>query len=162
MEHDQNVRESERPYYPSGFSPEVEEDDTGYKERYFAVERSHLGPIPSPEDLEYYSQVLPDAPDRILRMAEQNAQSLRELTQLRLASQNVIENNRHKEVSTGQKTGLLAVGIMAVVAVVAMFLKYPWVAGTICSTTIIGVAVVFVTGRKTKEENEKPGDDEDQ
>lgn len=81
-------------------------------------------------------------------MAEQNAQSLRELTQLRLASQNSIESNRHKEVSTGQKTGLLAVGIMAAVAVVAMLLKYPWVAGTICSTTIIGVAVVFVTGRK--------------
>lgn len=161
MEHDQKDRESELPFYPSGYSPEVEETDTGYEERYLAVERSHQGPIPCPEDLDYYSQVLPDAPDRILRMAEQNAQSLRDLTQLRLASQNAIESNRHKEVSAGQKTGLLAVGIMAIVAIVALILKYPWVAGTICSTTIIGVAAVFVTGRNTQE-HKNSGDIEEE
>ena len=152
MEHQPNDRESERPYYPSGFSPDVETGDTGYDDRYLAVERTHCGPIPSPEDLEYYSQILPDAPDRILRMAELNAQSFRDLNQRQIDGQITIERNRHEEVTTGQRSGLYAVGIMAAVAIVALLLNYPWVAMAVCTTTIIGVATVFVTGRQAKQD----------
>lgn len=159
MKKDQNDHESDLPYYPSGFSPEVDESDSGYEEHYIEVERAHLGPIPSPEDLDYYRQVLPDAPDRILRMAEQNAQSFRDLHSQRLNSQILLEQNRHIEVSGGQKSGLYAVAMMSTVAIVALFLDHPVIAGTICSTTIIGVAAVFVTGRNAQKDTEKQDDE---
>ena len=161
MSQDQNDHESDPPFYPSGYTPEVEEQDSGYEEEFFAVERSHSGPIPSPEDLDYYKQVLPDAPDRILRMAEQNAQSFRDLTMRRLDGQINIEKDRHREVSTGQVSGLMAVGMMSVVAIVALVTDHPVVAGTICSTTIIGVATVFVTGRKSKDIPESSKSDDE-
>jgi len=160
MSPDQNDHASDPPFYPSGYTPEVEEQDSGYTEELFTIERSHSGPIPSPEDLDYYKQVLPDAPDRLLRMAEQNAQSLRDLTKLRLDSQITIDKDRHREASTGQLFGLIAVGLMSVVAVVALITNHPVVAGTICSTTIIGVATVFVTGRK-KQDKEENGNHQD-
>lgn len=159
MEHRQNESESEFPFYPSGYSPEVEESDSGYEGRIVELEKSHLGPIPSPEDLDYYKQILPDAPDRILRMAELNAQSFRDLNSRLLEGQILTEQHRHSEVSIGQKSGLYAVGIMAAVAVISLILNHPIVAGTICSSTIIGVAAVFVTGRKSKQQNESPADE---
>jgi len=161
MSHDQNDQVSDPPFYPSGYSPEVTEEDSGYAARLVALERTHSGPIPSPEDLEHYKHVLPDAPDRILRMAELNAQSVREFNITRLSGQMSIEENRHKEVATGQYFGAVAVVIMAIVAIMALWTNHPVVAGTICSTTIVGVAAVFVTGRKIQEDNNKnEGDDE--
>lgn len=148
MEHNQEEHVGSPPFYPSGYSPEVEERDSGYEEQIVEVERTHLGPIPCPEDLDYYKQILPDAPDRILRMPELNAQSLRDFSAKRIEGQIFIEQNRHAEVSVGQKSGLYAVVVMAVVAVIALIFNHPVVAGTICSSTIIGVAAVFVSGRK--------------
>jgi len=161
MNHDQNDLVSDPPFYPSGYSPEVNEQDSGYEARVIALERTHSGPIPSPEDLEHYRQVLPDAPDRILSMAELNAQSFRDFNHKRLDGQITIEKNRHQEVTTGQFFGAGSVGLMAIIAIVALITDHPVVAGTICSTTIVGVAAVFVTGRKIDGNNGNDDEDEE-
>ena len=38
------------------------------------VETTFAGPLPTPDDFHKYSEVLPDAPDRIMRMAEREQQ----------------------------------------------------------------------------------------
>lgn len=137
----------EQPYFPSGYSPDTDRGEAEEDQALLAIERAHQGPIPAPEDLQYYSQILPDAPDRILRMAEQNAQSIRELNRRQLEARIASEEHRHREVSVGQRFGLCAVITMALVALAALVLDHPAVAGTICSVTIIGIVTVFVAGR---------------
>ncbi len=139
------------PFYPSGYTPEVNESDSGYGSLLHVRESKYSGPIPPPESLEYYESVLPGAADRILRMAEENAKSLRETASRQLDIDSSVEQNRHDETSKGQHFGLGATILAFSVTALALALGYPAVAGIISSATIVALAAVFVTGRARQE-----------
>lgn len=157
--------QADQPYFPSGYSPEVEESDTGYSRTLEVQQSAYYGPIPPPESLEYYEHILPGSADRILGMAEQNSQSFRDQAARHLSLDESSEQNRHDETTRGQRFGLFTVLAMCLLAGLAMVKGYEAVAGIICSTTIVAVAAVFVTGRrhaepakKDTQQNEKPED----
>lgn len=148
VNHGQITPTTDQPFFPSGYSPEVEENDSGYNKLLHIEQSQYSGPIPPPQALEYYEQILPGAADRILKMAEDNANNLRESNLKQLSLDNTVEGNRHDETRRGQRFGLATVLSMVALAGLAIFCGHPGVAGTICSITIIGVAAVFVSGRK--------------
>lgn len=156
MNSDQNDQKTDPPFFPSGYTPEVTEDDSGYNHFLHVRQSQFSGPIPPPESLEYYEGILAGAADRILRMAEENARSVRESNAAQWDAEKTIERNRHDETKRGQFFALATVLSMVVLAGVALGTGHPAVAGTICSFTIGAVATVFVTGRK-KKESEKDG-----
>ncbi len=98
------------------------------------------GPIPSPDILTGYDQIVPGAAERILQMAENDATHVHSMQASALEAKKI-------EVKRGQNYGL-AIGIAALaVSALAIFLNQPWVAGTIGGTTVVGLVAVFVTGR---------------
>ena len=102
---------------------------------------SFEGPIPSPEALEYYNRLVPDAAERILSLAESEAVHRRsmETRKLELAS---------AQIQRGQWFGLVF-GLAALTVVgVAVYHQTPWVAGILGSTTIVAVVTAFVLGRQ--------------
>lgn len=147
MSIEQDDPKADTPFYPSGYTPEVNESDSGYSSLLHVRESKYSGPIPPPESLEYYEGILPGAADRILRMAEENARSLRETASRQLDLDSSNEQNRHRETGKGQNFGLVATVLAFSVTALALVLGYPVVAGTISSATIVALAAVFVTGR---------------
>jgi len=100
-------------------------------------ELSYSGPIPPTQALREFESVHPGLADRIMAMPEKTQD----------ANIKDIEN-RHREATIGQASGLVASLSMAIVAVVALLKNYPSVAGIVCSTTIVALATVFIVGKK--------------
>ena len=112
------------------------------------VQQEHHGPLPDPRTLEQYNSIIPGAAERILVMAEQNARHAIEMDKEILEAQIVVAQQNHTEATKGQFFGIIGVLAMAAVASYALWRGYPTVAGIICSTTIIGLVTVFVTGKR--------------
>ena len=62
--------------------------------------RSRSGPLPPPEDLEKYGKILPDAPERIMTMAEEE-QRIRKDNQTRTHINNAKRMNRAALIGAG-------------------------------------------------------------
>ncbi len=108
---------------------------------------SFSGPVPHPDILLGYNEIVPDAAERILRMAEQDAEHQRniEMTALKAAA---------SETKRGQIFGLL-IGLSAlIVSGAAAYLGQTEVAMMIGGTTVVGLVTVFVVGRWKQQEGE--------
>jgi uncharacterized membrane protein len=151
VNHPSSPQKADPPFFPSGYTPEVNEDDTGYSNLLHIQQSQYSGPIPPPESLEYYENILPGAADRILRMAEENARCFREANLTQLSTATVVEQNRHQETRRGQNFAMATVLSMSALAGLSLLCGYPAVAGTICSITVIGVVAIFITGKKIHE-----------
>lgn len=110
------------------------------------------GPIPAPEILQRYDQILPGAAERILIMAEEDAKHEHALEKsvLHLASE---------EVKRGQLYGLI-IGVLAfVTSIIALALGSENTAIALGSTTVVGLVAVFVIGKKFGNTSMRNGDD---
>lgn len=91
---------------------------------------------------------MPGAAERILSMAEQNAQHVMGMERDTLHAQITIEGQRHTETIIGQLFGLLTALVSFSVAAYAIHTGLQIVAAIASGSTVIGLATVFVTGRK--------------
>lgn len=97
---------------------------------------SHSGPIPHPVILQGYEQIVAGSADRILRMAEQESTHIQRM-----------DAGYLNTVLRGQIFGLVSVLCCFSLAAFALYLGHPGVAGTVASTTVVGLVTVFVTNR---------------
>lgn len=98
------------------------------------------GPIPSPDILERYNAIVPDAAERILKMAESDASHQREIELTAL-------NTQRRERRLGQIFGF-TIGVVALsVSALALVKGSAVAASVIGGTTVVGLVAVFVTGR---------------
>jgi uncharacterized membrane protein len=80
-------------------------------------ESSFSGPIPPPAILEEYDRIIPGAAERILRMAEADAQFQRDITLSALGAEAA-------EVKRGQILGFLIGTFALLIATVALYLSF--------------------------------------
>ena len=105
------------------------------------VTQEFSGPIPPPKILEEYNKVAPDAADRIIAMAEQEACHRRSI-------EKSILSNEYNEARTGQKFAL-AIGVLAIVsASIISVLGTQWAGAIIGGGGVIGLVSVFIYGRR--------------
>lgn len=97
-------------------------------------------PLPPPELLRHYEEVVPGAAERILTLAEEEQRNYAALT--RGASRYLLR---------GQLYGMLvcfaALGVVAFTA----YLGHPVVAAILGGTTLTGVVTAFIVGRRNEE-----------
>lgn len=109
-------------------------------------EHQYSGPIPPPEILSGFEQIVPGAAERILAMAEENGKHQREMEKAAITFAS-------DTVKRGQTYGLI-IGIFAfITCIVALQLGSENTAMTIGGVTIVGLVTVFVTGRFRKTRN---------
>jgi uncharacterized membrane protein len=106
------------------------------------------GPLPSPEMLSKYNEILPNAAERVFRMAEK-AQDHYEETEKKLVDLEI------KKVPKGQNHAF-AIAITGIVgAVICAFLGQVTIGSIIGGATLISVVPHFIPGkRKKKEDND--------
>lgn len=107
------------------------------------------GPIPAPDDLMRYEQITPGLADRIMSMAENEAEHRQQQERELLSVNGKLANRQQNEVVIGQIFGLViglsVVGTSAWLAVNG----YQLTGGLVGSAGVIGLVSVFVIGRKT-------------
>ncbi len=118
-----------------------------------AIEISYSGPLPPPEALAKYEQILPGAADRILRMAEEQSAHRQHLEKV------VIGSN-----SSTQQRGLVCAFIIAMSAICGgVWLSLKGMSGT-GLTAIIGalgaLVGVFVYGKSEQKKELKSKSEE--
>lgn len=104
------------------------------------VTQQYSGPIPPPEILYRFDQIVPGAAERILIMAEEDAKHQREIekTALTVAAE---------EVKRGQRYGLTIGSLAFITSIIALILGSEKAAIALGGTTVVGLVAVFVTGR---------------
>lgn len=118
-------------------------------EIFMAMEqKSFQGPIPPPEDLKGYEEVLPGASHRIITMAEENSKHRREMEKA------IIEGNLNLS-KRGQWIGLFLAVFFAGISLVLAFHGYETLGGILISSTLLGALVIFVLNERPWEKQEK-------
>jgi len=105
------------------------------------TQQQFVGPIPPPNILQDYDQIIPGAAKRILIMAEEEAKHQHELEKSAL-------NFTAEEVKRGQRYGLFIAISAFITSIIALFLGSEEAAMTIGGTTVVGLVTVFVIRAK--------------
>lgn len=100
------------------------------------------GPIPHPSLLEGYNQVVPGAAERILKMAEDHSAHQIDMERRAISA-------ARWETHVGQVAAILVTFFAFVAAGYLGYLGHAGAAGTIASTTVVGLATVFITGKRS-------------
>lgn len=107
-------------------------------EQYYS---SFSGPLPPPKTLEGYEQILPGAADRIIKMAEQNANN-------RLNLDNKIVEADIKRSNKGQYLGFILSVLFIGAAILCAYLDQPFPASVLGIGGFSSIISIFVLGRK--------------
>jgi uncharacterized membrane protein len=104
------------------------------------ISKTHIGPLPTPEDFKNYEAALPGAAERILAMAEREQHRRLEMNTEGLA--------RSYSLSVrGQMYGF-AIALVGLGAAVWMVIAgHDWAGGTVGGGTLVGLVAVFVVGK---------------
>ncbi|HNR41060.1 MAG TPA: DUF2335 domain-containing protein [Bacteroidales bacterium] len=103
--------------------------------------QSYSGPIPAPEALEKYNQIIPDGADRIMKMAENQSSH-------RIKIEETVISGQVKQSSRGQIFGLIIAFFTLGSAVALAMFGHEAVACVLGGSTVISLATVFVIGKK--------------
>lgn len=100
------------------------------------------GPIPPPSVLDGYENICPGAAERIIAMAE------REAEHSHLMDKEAMQN-KSDEVKRGQTFALVVTLAAFAAACVCAYVGAEKAAVTIGGTTVVGLVTAFIVGRKT-------------
>lgn len=115
---------------------------------------SWVGPIPDPASLEAFRRLVPDAPERILTMAEEEARIRRDTMQRDHDSINRTKEadvlGYHEGVKRGQWFSFIIIMSCVIGAVVCSIHGDTKVAITLAGGGFAGIAYQFIAGRAKK------------
>lgn len=107
------------------------------------ISQSYHGPLPPANELARYEEIVPGFANRIVKLAEEEAIHRRNL-------ENTIVRRQLNQSSAGQWLGSILSVILIGVGGFLTYNGHDTVGGVIFGTTIVGLAIVFITGRASK------------
>ncbi|MDP1633348.1 MAG: DUF2335 domain-containing protein [Gallionellaceae bacterium] len=119
-------------------------------------QKVHHGPLPAPEDLQRYDELLPGAAERIIAMAEMEQRHRHEQEKKAIASElatretlQTTEMSRIDGVMRSDKRGQYLgafVSILAISGAIYIAESQPWVAGALVGLPILGIVKALRNG----------------
>lgn len=116
--------------------PKLQQSITSYEQS-----TMRLGPLPDPDDLFRYNDIIPNGADRIMIMAEKNQDA-------RIKNELITIKSQARSILLGQIFAMVVVAIFAFLTYLMLISGYPWPGSILGSTTLVGLVYIFVTGRK--------------
>lgn len=113
-----------------------------------SVSTHHSGPIPSPETIVEYDNIIPNGAERIMAMAEKQSNHRQKMESDVIRSQN-------KQSERGQVFAFILSIILIGAGIASFVTDHDEVAGTIFGVTIIGLVTVFIVGKKSQSKDLK-------
>lgn len=109
------------------------------------MERRFSGPLPPPEFLAAYKEILPDSPERILSMAEKEQRHRHEI-------ETIVVNKTMKQRSAGQWLGFSLALLFGIMALVFGLNGAVWLSGIFGTTTVISLAIIFALNQQPRKD----------
>lgn len=104
------------------------------------VSQTYSGPLPSPEDIKKYEEILPGSAERFLKMVEKQADH-------RMSLEKIVVPSQQEQGKRGQNYALYLVSALILSGVAMTFFGHDQVAVTIFRWTIASVAATFIVGK---------------
>ncbi len=105
------------------------------------MSRHFQGPLPPPEILAAYKTVLPGSPERVFTMAEKEQQHRHDV-------ENAMISGALKQQTKGQVLGFILALLFGAASFILGLKGQTWLAGILGTSTVIGLAVVFVLNKQ--------------
>lgn len=141
IEMEQAPENSPAPVAPSGVQTgehlPAQEGEEGIEAVISRVIEHHSGPLPPPEILRQYDEIVPDGAERIMAMAEKEQ-----------AHRHHINHREESRATLGIFSSLGIVIVFAGVASFALSLGYAVEAAAILGTTLVGIVGAFIYGAR--------------
>ena len=133
----------------NGNKPQMPEPSPNQKIIKQEISMAFSGPLPHPEILQKYDEILPGAAERIIKMAEQQAEHRRSMEQQAIKSD--IKNS-----GLGIWCGVI-IGISGIIGgiMVAIFGKQPLFGGILSFATLASLVGVFIYGTQSRRKEKK-------
>lgn len=109
------------------------------------------GPLPPPEILKGYNQVVENGAERIVARAEKQSEH-------RMQLENHAIKEELKQSGRGQIFGFILGVLGLLLATLLAILGHELIAGIFGTTTIVGLVTVFVVGKKTQSKEDIPAE----
>ena len=120
--------------------PAEKREEVITKVQEMVVARHFSGPLPPPELLQGYKDIIPDSPERLLKMVENRENH-------KISTESIIVKHEISQSSRGQIFGfVIAIIIIFIVAYLTINSHYT-VAAILGGATIIGLVTIFVLNR---------------
>ena len=112
--------------------------------------QAFAGPLPPPDMLARYNQLCPGFAERILQLAEREAENRQSLerTQTEIAQRDIPA--AREETKRGQWMSFVITIVAFISAAFCAYINQPWVAGVIAGATLVSV-VSTIMRRKTRQ-----------
>lgn len=115
-------------------------------EQVISQQTSFQGPIPHPDIFRQYGEVIPDAPERILRVFEEDSKHAREIQMAALIAQKDDNGRLHWMAWS-------LVVMCFVLAMVFALLQMQTLAGIVLATTIVAIVTGFFQGKSSEKKS---------
>lgn len=102
------------------------------------------GPLPSPEHLERFNRVVSGSAERLIRMAEKQQDH-------RMGLEKKVSSSQTRQSALGQIFALVICLAILGVGAFAISKGFPAAGATIVTGTIVGMAYVFITGKREEQ-----------
>ncbi len=113
-----------------------------------SMRKTHIGPLPDPETLSEYSEIIPNGAERIMQMAEKQLDH-------RMKMENKVIGGQMLQSNIGQFLAFL-IGIAALVASTYCIVNgYEWSGSLLGIGGLTGLVTAFIKGRSQQESNLK-------
>lgn len=113
-----------------------------------SMRKTHIGPLPDPETLAEYSEIIPNGAERIMQMAEKQLDH-------RMKMENKVIGGQMLQSNIGQFLAFL-IGIAALVASTYCIVNgYEWSGSLLGIGGLTGLVTAFIKGRSQQESNLK-------
>lgn len=111
-----------------------------------SVSRHYQGPIPEPEDLARFNEIIPNGADRIMRMAEEQARH-------RMSLETTVVSGQQRQSANGQWFAFL-IALFGISSGVFLAIKgHDWVGYGIAGTTVVSLVYTFITGKRAQQKD---------
>jgi uncharacterized membrane protein len=119
------------------------------------LRKYHAGPLPSPETLKEYNEILPDAAERIFSMAEKE-QEHHHTTEIKLVDHEI------RKTSKGQNFALVTALTGIVGAVICAFLGQEIIGAVVGGSTLASLVSSFLSAKQKKVEGKRDDNHEEE
>ncbi len=114
--------------------------------RAVVVHQEYRGLLPHPDELRAYNEIVPDAAERILAMAEQQAAHRRSLEATAIMEQLAQSRRGQVYAFITSMTALAVGGVLG-------YFGHDWLAGTFVTSGSVGLASIFYSAKRQQRED---------
>jgi uncharacterized membrane protein len=112
------------------------------------ISNFHSGPLPDPESLRVYAELIPNGADRIMNLVESEAR-------YRCVEEQKQFAHEARQTIRGQWMAFALTLLFAAVGTYLGLAGHDWLAGTVFTTTIGAVVAIFVVGDRSQARDDR-------